>query len=183
MYNSILDTIGNTPIVELKKMDTGKCRLFAKLEKQNPGGSVKDRIALSMINDVKTTINGKLLERPFVNNYKGLITLSYATNLEKWQFDFTTQFNGKSRLPDQSKMPESLRRPDHTPDYIIFIAQITKKIKCFDVYLGCENLTNFTQKDPITQYLKPYHKHFDTTMVWGPITGRVVYAGIRFAVK
>jgi cystathionine beta-synthase len=49
-YNNILDTIGNTPIVELKRMDTGLCRLFVKLENQNPGGSIKDRIGLSMIN-------------------------------------------------------------------------------------------------------------------------------------
>lgn len=45
----ILDLIGNTPMVELSRMDTGVCRLFAKLELQNPGGSVKDRIGLSMI--------------------------------------------------------------------------------------------------------------------------------------
>lgn len=50
IYNNILDTIGNTPVVELKKMDTGLCRLFVKLENQNPGGSIKDRIGLSMIN-------------------------------------------------------------------------------------------------------------------------------------
>ncbi|MDO9339913.1 MAG: pyridoxal-phosphate dependent enzyme [Bacteroidales bacterium] len=49
-YSNILDTIGNTPIVELTKMDTGLCRLFVKLENQNPGGSIKDRIGLSMIN-------------------------------------------------------------------------------------------------------------------------------------
>ncbi|MFA5818080.1 MAG: cystathionine beta-synthase [Bacteroidales bacterium] len=49
-YGNILDTIGNTPIVELTKMDTGLCRLFVKLENQNPGGSIKDRIGLSMIN-------------------------------------------------------------------------------------------------------------------------------------
>jgi cystathionine beta-synthase len=47
--NSVLDLIGRTPLVELKKLDTGPCRLFAKLESQNPGGSIKDRIALSMI--------------------------------------------------------------------------------------------------------------------------------------
>ncbi|HEX5033155.1 MAG TPA: pyridoxal-phosphate dependent enzyme, partial [bacterium] len=41
--------IGNTPTVELSKFDTGPCRLFLKLENQNPGGSIKDRIALSMI--------------------------------------------------------------------------------------------------------------------------------------
>lgn len=46
---SVLDLIGQTPVVELSKFDTGRCRLFVKLESQNPGGSIKDRIALSMI--------------------------------------------------------------------------------------------------------------------------------------
>src|SRR5262245_17157923 len=46
---AVLDLIGNTPLVELTRLDTGRCRLFVKLESQNPGGSIKDRIALSMI--------------------------------------------------------------------------------------------------------------------------------------
>jgi cystathionine beta-synthase len=45
----ILSLIGNTPMIELTKFDTGPCQLFVKLENQNPGGSIKDRIALSMI--------------------------------------------------------------------------------------------------------------------------------------
>ncbi len=46
---TVLDLIGNTPIVELRQIDTGPCHLFVKLENQNPGGSIKDRIGLSMI--------------------------------------------------------------------------------------------------------------------------------------
>jgi cystathionine beta-synthase len=46
---SVLDLIGNTPLVEVRRMDAGPCRLFLKLESQNPGGSIKDRIGLSMI--------------------------------------------------------------------------------------------------------------------------------------
>jgi cystathionine beta-synthase len=46
---TVLDLIGNTPLVELAGLDTGPCRLFVKLENQNPGGSIKDRIAISMI--------------------------------------------------------------------------------------------------------------------------------------
>lgn len=46
---SVLNTIGNTPLVELRQLDTGCCRLFVKLESQNPTGSIKDRIGLSMI--------------------------------------------------------------------------------------------------------------------------------------
>src|SRR5947209_2374980 len=46
---SVLELIGNTPMIEAQRLDTGHCRLFLKLENQNPGGSIKDRIALSMI--------------------------------------------------------------------------------------------------------------------------------------
>src|SRR5256714_14845620 len=45
----ILSLIGDTPLVEVTQFDTGPCQLFLKLENQNPGGSIKDRIALSMI--------------------------------------------------------------------------------------------------------------------------------------
>jgi cystathionine beta-synthase len=51
---SLLDLIGKTPMVEVTRIDTGKCRLFLKLEAQNPGGSIKDRIALSMIEAAET---------------------------------------------------------------------------------------------------------------------------------
>jgi cystathionine beta-synthase len=46
---SVLSTIGNTPLLELRNLDVGCCRLFVKLENQNPTGSIKDRIGLSMI--------------------------------------------------------------------------------------------------------------------------------------
>ena len=44
-----LELIGNTPLVELQGFDTGPCRLFLKLECNNPGGSIKDRMAFSMV--------------------------------------------------------------------------------------------------------------------------------------
>lgn len=46
---AVLDLIGNTPMIEVTRMDTGPCTLFLKLESQNPGGSIKDRIGRSMI--------------------------------------------------------------------------------------------------------------------------------------
>jgi len=50
IYDSVLETIGSTPLVRLKRVTTGlKCTVVAKLESRNPGGSVKDRICLSMI--------------------------------------------------------------------------------------------------------------------------------------
>jgi cystathionine beta-synthase len=50
---NVLDLIGNTPLVEVTRLDAGRCRLFLKLEHQNPGGSIKDRIALSMIENAE----------------------------------------------------------------------------------------------------------------------------------
>lgn len=46
---SVLDLIGNTPLVRLSRFDTGRCALYVKLECQNPGGSIKDRIGRSMV--------------------------------------------------------------------------------------------------------------------------------------
>lgn len=50
---SVIDLIGNTPILRVKSINTGCCELYLKLESQNPGGSIKDRIALRMINDAE----------------------------------------------------------------------------------------------------------------------------------
>src|SRR5207245_3439971 len=46
---AILSLIGDTPLVEITRIDTGPCQLFVKLENQNPTGSIKDRVALAMI--------------------------------------------------------------------------------------------------------------------------------------
>lgn len=74
--SSVLDLIGETPMVELKKFDTGPCRLFIKLESQNPGGSIKDRIARSMIDaaerDGRLKPGGVIIEATAGNTGLGL---------------------------------------------------------------------------------------------------------------
>ncbi len=73
---SILTMIGNTPMLEIKKLDRGPCRLFVKLENQNPGGSIKDRVALSMIEAAeksgKLKPGGTLIEATAGNTGLGL---------------------------------------------------------------------------------------------------------------
>ena len=49
LHASVLELIGRTPIVKARRLDTGPCELYLKLENFNPGGSIKDRIGLSMI--------------------------------------------------------------------------------------------------------------------------------------
>jgi cystathionine beta-synthase len=53
VYSNILDMVGNTPMLEITRIDTGPCRLFLKLELMNPGGSIKDRIGISMIEEAE----------------------------------------------------------------------------------------------------------------------------------
>jgi len=134
------------------------------------------------VSDVKQTVNGELEQKPFVNAYKGLVTLSYLTLNNKWQFDFTSQFNGKARIPDTSLYPEQYQLNGYSPSYTIINAQITHKFKAMDIYLGAENITGFTQKHPVLAYDDPFGPYFDASMVWGPITGRMFYLGLRYHV-
>ncbi len=75
-HSNVLDSIGNTPLVELTRFDTGPCRLFAKLENQNPAGSIKDRIGLSLIEaaerDGRLGPGGTLIEATAGNTGLGL---------------------------------------------------------------------------------------------------------------
>ena len=53
VFNNVLELIGDTPVLRINHLDTGPCELFIKLESQNPGGSIKDRIGLKMIEDAE----------------------------------------------------------------------------------------------------------------------------------
>src|SRR3982751_6113658 len=79
---AILSLIGDTPLVEVTQFDTGPCRLFLKLENQNPGGSIKDRIALSMIEaaeqDGKLQPGGTVIEATAGNTGLGLALVAGA---------------------------------------------------------------------------------------------------------
>ena len=75
-FHNVLEMIGSTRLVEVTRIDTGKCRLFLKLENENPGGSIKDRIALSMIEaaerDGRLKSGGTLIEATAGNTGLGL---------------------------------------------------------------------------------------------------------------
>ena len=127
-------------------------------------------------NDVKTTIGGRLLRAPLQSRSKGLLNLSYATNLKKWQFDFTTQFNGPGRIPGDG--PEN--SGSDFDSFRIMNAQISKFFRKWSIYAGCENIGDFTQKNPIIAADDPWGSHFDSSKIWGPVHGRKFYIGIRF---
>lgn len=133
------------------------------------------------INLVKTTIAGVLRDKPLTSFSKSLLTLSYQTPLKKWQFDYTAQFNGGGRMPDPDKINPRWQT-EYAP-FTVMNAQITKYFKTWSVYLGGENLTNFVQKNPIIDVQNPLSTDFDASMIWGPLHGRKLYVGFRWAIN
>ena len=79
---AVLDLIGNTPLVQVTRLDTGPCTLFLKLESQNPGGSIKDRIGLAMVDaaerDGRLQPGGTVVEATAGNTGLGLALVARA---------------------------------------------------------------------------------------------------------
>jgi len=134
--------------------------------------------------DVKTTYSNQLLQKPITAQNRAFANLAYETN--GWKFDYTVSYSGKKRLPSTATNPESYRRSDYSPSFVTMNAQVSKtlgKKNPFDVYLGGENLGNYYQKNAIIAATQPFSEYFDASMIWGPITGRMLYAGLRFRIK
>ncbi len=123
-----------------------------------------------------------LLTRQFLNRDRVLFNVGYALPYDKWKFDFTWQWNGARRLPN---MPEHLGLNWQTtaPAFSNINAQVTKTFLKWDMYVGGENLNNFTQANPIIAADDPFGRNFDAGMSWGPIIGRMVYVGMRYKIK
>lgn len=131
-------------------------------------------------NDVKATFHDQLMAFPLTNRYKALLTASYATPLSIWVFDITTQFNGGGRLPQPTITSDGTtlwNRSFHA--FTQLSAQITRNFRHLAIYIGGENLTAFRQKNPIINAADPWSSTFDPTLIWGPVHGAMVYAGVR----
>ncbi len=117
------------------------------------------------------------VERPLVSRYKTLLNIQYATKFRRWVFDATAQLNGPARIPTQTG---DLADSRHSPRYPMFYAQVSRKVGRFDIYVGCENIADYRQEDPILNWENPYDYRFNSMNVWGPLMGRKFYAGLRF---
>ena len=132
-----------------------------------------------------------LVEKPMTSRFKGVLNLQYATNLNRWIFDFTASLNGSCRVYDfMEKMQDGegnlIYKNGRTPVYPMLYAQVTRRFKGWDVYIGAENLTNFRQKDPVlgskfgNTHVNPRVSSFDASCIWGPLMGIKAHIGFRF---
>lgn len=141
-----------------------------------------DFTAAFRYSDVKTQYQDKLLTKPLISKYKGLLTLSYATEEPDWLFDTSVLLNGDGRVPSTLENPIEYQRPESFSEFVNINAQVTKKIDVVDLYFGVENLLDFTQDNPIIASDDPFGEYFDASLVWGPVDGRKFYLGLRLSV-
>lgn len=138
----------------------------------------------------------QLRDKPLQNKFKGIISTSYQTPLKTWQFDLTAQFNGEGRMPDGFVIPEGSKQYRMHNGYIYhkwypqLLGQVTKFFRTWSIYLGAENMTNFTQDNPIvgskigdTHFVDTQSANYDASMIWAPIHGWKLYLGFRWALE
>lgn len=129
--------------------------------------------------DVNTTYSGVLMQRPLLARDRAFLNLAYE-GLKNWNLDYTLQWIGAKRLPDVSANPEEYQTPAQSPHFSLMNAQVTRKLKKLEVYLGMENILDFRQDNPIMSSDNPWGPYFDSASIWGPVFGRMTYLGARF---
>lgn len=130
-------------------------------------------------NDVQTTYNGVLEQKPLSSPHRGFINLEYGTEFNSWVFDFTANYIGGGRLP--------ITKPEFNlgtsyDGYFMMNAQIRKKISDWNIYLGCENILDYMQENPILAYNDPWGNDFDSSIIYAPIMGRKFYLKITYEI-
>ena len=130
------------------------------------------------INDVQTTFEGVEKVVPLLPERHALFNVAYATNFEKWRFDVTANYIGRSRIPSHVEIKEEFSHP-----FNLYNAQITKRFRYFDVYLGGENILDYKQNTPILDANTPDSPIFDASLIHAPVNGRMIYVGFRYKIK
>lgn len=146
-----------------------------------PSKSITLRFAYKYL-QVEANYDGQLRQQVMIPKHRGLFNIAYASRNKKWEADATLSVFGKVRLHDV-QMPDGTHLHQQTGGPMpMILGQITHHFRKFDVYVGGENLANFTQKDPIISADDPYNAAFDATRTWAPVLGTVFYAGFRYEI-
>ena len=138
--------------------------------------------------DIQTDYASGKLSKPLTPNHRLFANISYETkkidDIKQWKFDLTYNFIGEQRLPDTSTNPVEYQFEEYSNSYSLLNTQITKVFsEKFEMYFGVENLTDLKQKNPILASDDPFGDSFDSTIIYAPIFGRMLYSGLRFKIN
>ena len=169
--------------------------VFSNLKNSSFSNSFQTEFSFSLIKnldirlaykflDVEAKYGNEMRQQVMIPRQRGFVNIAYITRNKRWEYDFTCSVFSPSRLPIQRDFSnDTLFLSDmKSPIYAMINAQITHIYKKFDFYLGGENLTNSTQKNPIIDAANPFGSKFDATNIYMPITGINIYVGIRYAI-
>ena len=138
--------------------------------------------------NVQTDYLSGTFQKPLQAKDRFFGNLEYETasfgSPKQWKFDFTYNWIGEQQLPNTQSNPIADQLPEFSPAYSLMNAQITRVFSSvFEVYVGGENIGNYTQSKVIVGAANPFGASFDASMVYAPIFGQMYYAGLRFKIK
>ena len=149
-----------------------------------PAKNLEMRLAYKYY-DVQADFMGGKRQIPFMAKNRGFFNTSYSTDKTDkgafWNIDATLQLIGQQKLPNLNANPSEYRLPEYSKSYSTLNAQISRNFnKNIRAYVGGENLTGYTQNNPILDAQNPFGNYFDAGMVYAPIMGANVYVGLDF---
>jgi len=129
---------------------------------------------------VKTTYLDGLKQKPLQPEHRFFANADYNNVNETgkgWRADLTYHFVGEQRLAANPRDGQGFS----APAYGLWNAQLTRVFSPqFEIYLGGENLSNQRQANPVIGIDQPFGRNFDASLVYAPVFGRMIYAGLRF---
>lgn len=153
------------------------------------------RLAYRWVNAHTDRTPGNPTLDPFVSRHRAFSQFSYASQMNErkgqWRADMTFQWIGAQRLPLTSENPVVFQREAMAPHFVQLNVQVTRQFTPqFSIYGGVENALNYKQDRPIiaADYgMEPvseadFNQYFDASLVYGPIFGRMLYAGLRWGI-
>ncbi|MDC1337719.1 TonB-dependent receptor, partial [Flavobacteriaceae bacterium] len=132
--------------------------------------------------DVKKQYDSGFKQNPLTPKNRFFTNIEASTNEKengsKWKFDFTYNWIGTQRLPSHTELVDFT---GNSPSYSLVNSQITRVLSNkLDVYIGGENIGGYTQSNPIIGGDDPFGADFDTSLIYAPIHGALIYVGLRF---
>jgi outer membrane receptor for ferrienterochelin and colicin len=138
--------------------------------------------------DISTDYISGSFQRPLQAKDRFFANVEYETHIvekgKQWKFDYTWNWLGKQQLPNTRSNATADSLPEFSPTFSLMNAQITRTFSStFEVYVGGENIGNYTQSHAVLGADNPFGSTFDTSIVYAPVFGAMYYAGLRFKIK
>ncbi len=179
----VVDQDASSSQVRIYNLDGSSYAHSVQIEGSMKVNEFVDVKAAYKLYDVRTTMADRLRQVPYVSRDRIFFNIAYATKYDKWKADATVQWIGRKRLPITSDKPLEFQQSGFSQDYALVNGQVVRGFRWGSIYLGAENLFDFRQETPVIDAENPFGDDFDASIVWGPVAGRVVYAGFRYKIK